>query len=725
MYLLSDVDFTLPLTNPVIIFSLVLFIILFAPILFDKIKIPHIIGLIAAGIIIGPYGLNLLLRDSSIVLFGTVGLIYIMFTAGLEIDLEEFRKNRFKSLVFGLFTFIIPMTLGTLAAYYILNFNVSSSLLLATMFASHTLLAYPIASRYGISRIRSVTLTIGGTIITDILALLVLAGVTGMTRGDINAGFWIHLAIATIIFGCIVFFLFPIIARWFFKKFDEPVSQYIFVLAMVFLGSFIAELAGLEHIIGAFLAGLALNRFIPHSSALMNRIEFVGNAFFIPFFLISVGMLVDFRVLFKGIGALEVAAVMIVLGILSKFLAALLTQKAFRLSALERQMIFGLSTARVGATLAIVLVGYNIIIGETSAGEPIRLINEDVLNGTILMILVTCTISSFIVEKNSQKLALKEEHPSQGEENTPEKILISLAYPETVTELIDFGLMLKPKKSLIPVYALNIISDEAESNKTASVGKKMMEKAVSHAAATEQTIIPLTRFDINISNGIIYTLKEQNITDLLIGLHQHANQHNFLGPTAEQILRHTAETVFIYKSVQPLNTIKRMVVVVTARAELEPGFSHWFRKLSTIAKEAGLSLDFFAGKETILELQHLQKDQRSEGKMSFNLFWNWDDFLIFTREVKKNDLLVIVSSRKGQVSYQPQLEKLPYYLSNYFAANSFIMLYPQQVEKGIKMADVQYFDSTLAERIAEAKVVNKAGNYLTRLFTKNKKRSEG
>jgi Kef-type K+ transport system membrane component KefB len=407
MYLLSDVDFTLPLTNPVIIFSLVLFIILFAPILFDKIKIPHIIGLIAAGIIIGHYGLNLLLRDSSIVLFGTVGLIYIMFTAGLEIDLEEFRKNRFKSLIFGLFTFILPMTLGTLSAYYILNYNLSSSLLLATMFASHTLLAYPIASRYGISRIRSVTLTIGGTIITDILALLVLAGVTGMTRGDITAGFWIHLAIATIIFGCIVFFLFPIVARWFFKRFDDSVSQYIFVLAMVFLGSFIAELAGLEPIIGAFLSGLALNRFIPHSSALMNRIEFVGNAFFIPFFLISVGMLVDFRVLFKGVGALEVAALMIVLGIISKFLAALLTQKTFGLSILERQMIFGLSTARVGATLAIVLVGYNIIIGETSAGEPIRLINEDVLNGTILMILVTCTVSSFIVEKTSQKLALK------------------------------------------------------------------------------------------------------------------------------------------------------------------------------------------------------------------------------------------------------------------------------------------------------------------------------
>jgi len=299
MYLLTDLDLSLPLKNPVVIFSLVLFIILFAPIVLSRFKIPHIIGLILAGIIIGPYGLNLLLRDSSIVLFGTVGLQYIMFSAGLEIDLEEFRRNRFKSLVFGLYTFLLPMLLGTPVAYYLLGFSFPSALLLAGMFASHTLLAYPIASRYGIARIRSVTLTIGGTIITDILALLVLAAVTGMTRGDISVGFWLKLAVGTLIFGAIVFFLFPLVANWFFKNFEDNVAQYIFVLAMVFLGAFLAEVAGLEAIVGAFLAGLALNRFIPHSSALMNRIDFVGNAFFIPFFLISVGMLVDFRVLIQ------------------------------------------------------------------------------------------------------------------------------------------------------------------------------------------------------------------------------------------------------------------------------------------------------------------------------------------------------------------------------------------------------------------------------------------
>jgi Kef-type K+ transport system membrane component KefB len=721
MILLSDLDFTLPLSNPVIIFSLVLFIILFAPILFDKIKVPHIIGLIIAGIIIGPYGFNLLLRDSSIVLFGTVGLLYIMFTAGLEIDLEEFRKSRFASFVFGLFTFLVPMVLGTTSIYLLFNFSIEASLLIASMFASHTLLAYPIASKFGLSRTRAVTLTIGGTIITDILALLVLAAVAGTTRGEIEPSFWIRLVVASILCGAIIFFIFPLIARWFFKKFDDSISQYIFVLAMVFLGAFLAEVAGLEAIIGAFLSGLALNPFIPHSSVLMNRIEFVGNAFFIPFFLISVGMLVDFSVLFRGWSALELAAVMIVLAVFTKFVAAWLTQKTFKLAALERQMIFGLSNARVGATLAVVLVGYNIILDETATGEPIRLLTEDVLNGTILMILVTCTISSFVVEKASRKLALKEEAKESEVKNENDKILISLAYPETITELVDLGLMLKPKNSNIPVYALHVVSDDGDDGISKSSGKKMMDKAVKHAVATSNTVIPLTRFDMNISNGIIYTIKEQNITDIIIGLHSHSDQQDLLGPTAEKILRSTPETIFIYKSIQPFNTLKRMIIAVTPRAEMEPGFVHWYRKLYTIAKESGISIKFFANDETIEELEELNESNKNSVKSEFIPFRNWDDFLIFSGELKPDDLFVIISSRKGQVSFSPYLDKLSYYLNNYFKNNSFILLFPKQLEIGIKMHDVQHVDGELIETFAGKEgVVNKAGTFIKNIFSKKK-----
>jgi hypothetical protein len=281
--------------------------------------------------------------------------------------------------------------------------------------------------------------------------------------------------------------------------------------------------------------------------------------------------------------------------------------------------------------------------------------------------------------------------------------------------------MLKPKYSTIPVYALHIVSDESDNGKTLTQGKKMMEKALKQAAATENTLIPLTRYDMNISNGIIYTIKEQNITDVLIGLHNNWDQDNFLGPIAERILARTSETLFIYKSVQPFNTLKRMVVVVSGKAELEPGFSHWFAKLSTIAKEAGISIEFFGKEESLQELQDLNELSANPVQATFNRFVNWEDFLVFTRELKPNDLFVIISSRKGHVSYHAALEKLPYYLTNYFGQNSFIMLYPKQLEMGLNMSDVQHVDGSLMETLADkVSVVNKAGGLFSWIFRRKR-----
>jgi Kef-type K+ transport system membrane component KefB len=721
MILLADLEFSLPLKNPVIIFSLVLFIILFAPILLKRIKVPHIIGLILAGVLVGPYALNLLRRDSSIVLFGTVGLLYIMFTAGLEMDLKEFKKNTGKIIFFGATTFLLPFISGTLASYYILGYGWLSSVLVAAMFATHTLVSYPIASKYGVVRNRAVALSVGGTLITDVLALLILAIVVGMTKGEVTSAFWLTLSISTVIFIGIVFFVFPFIIRWFFKKNDDSISQYIFVLAIVFLSSFLAEAAGLEAIIGAFFAGLVLNRFVPHSSPLMNRIDFVGNALFIPFFLIGVGMLVNFNVLFTGWGALKVVGVVAVVAISTKFLAAWLTQKAFKLTSDEGKMIFGLSTSRAAATLAIILVGYNIIIGETPGGEPIRLLDEDILNGTILLILISCAISSFVVEKASRNLALKEAEEAGEEIETGEKILITLAYPDTVAELVDFGLMMKPKKSNIPVYALNIISDDTNNETTQFTAKKMMDTAIKQAAATENTIIPLTRFDMNISNGIIYTIKEQNISDVLIGLHKDPNQKDFLGPITENILIKSFETMFIYKSVQPFNTLNRMLVAITPNAELEEGFKHWFTRISTIAKSGGLSINFFADDATVEELKKLNIQSTSPVVATYTSFSNWADFLILSRELKQNDFFVIVSSRKDHISYNDHLEKLPYYLSKYFTNNSFIIIYPKQMANDLKMDGKENTENFLLDALADkVQVVNKAGNYISRIFKKKK-----
>lgn len=679
---LLEIDFSLPIKNPVIIFSLVLFIILFAPLLLNKIRIPHIIGLILAGVLIGPYGFNLLLRDSSIVLFGTVGLLYIMFTAGLEIDLEEFKKNRNKSVVFGLYTFIIPMIFGTIAVYYGLGYSLSSSLLMGSMFASHTLLAYPIASKYGIARIRSVTLTIGGTIITDILALLVLAAVVGMTKGEISTMFWIRLGVGSLIFAAIVFLVFPLIARWFFKKFEDNISQYIFVLATVFLGAFLAEVAGLEAIIGAFLSGLALNRFIPHNSALMNRIEFVGSALFIPFFLIGVGMLVDISVLFKGFGALKVAGFMIVLSIVTKFIAAWATQKSFKLSSDERRMIFGLSNARVGATLAVVLVGYNIIIGETPTGDPLRLLNEDVLNGTILMILVTCTVSSLMVEKAARKLVVLEDNKESAEEESiGDRIMLSVAYPDNVNDLVDFALMLRPSKVKQPLYALHVIDEQEDQANANSESRKLMDKIVKHASSTDNVVVPITRYDQNISSGIIYAMKEHQVTDLIIGLHRNKQEGDTIfGPVADKILRRTFETIYVYNPIQPLNTLKRILAAIPPKAEMEPGFSHWFSRLYLLSKSTGLPLKFHGNADTLARINHLNESQPAPLNIQTEVFNDWDEFLFFSGQLKKDDLFIIITSRKGHLSYRPEMEKIPYLLTKYFMNQSFIVLYPGQLD---------------------------------------------
>lgn len=725
MTLIAALDFSLPLTNPVIIFSLVLFIILFAPILLNRIKIPHIIGLIIAGVLVGPYGFNLLLRDSSIVLFGTVGLLYIMFLAGLEIDLVEFNKNKFRSMLFGMFTFCLPMLLGTFAGYYLLGFSLITSILFASMMASHTLLAYPITSRYAITTNAAVTITIGGTMITDILALLVLAVIVGMSQGVVNSGFWFQLSISFVLFVCIVIFVFPLIARWFFKHYEESVSQYIFVLAMVFLGGFLAELAGIEAIVGAFLTGLALNRFIPHNSALMNRIGFVGNAIFIPFFLVGVGMLVDIRVLFKNMESLKVGAVMIAVVVIGKVGAAWLTQKSFKLSGDQRRIISGLSMAQAAATLAAVLVGYNVILGEAPDGTPIRLLNEDILNGSILTILVTCTISSLIVEKASKRIADAELTATASEAETEkDKVLICIDEPDTVSDLVDLALMINTRKEAPDRFALHVVEELDDDETKRKESEKMMKIALEQAAGSDIEITPIIRYDQNVSKGILYTIKEHLITDIIVGVTQSGSKKNKIGLTTDQILLHTEQTLYVHHSVQPFNTLSRIFVVVNKHAESEAGFNHWVDKVLTIAKESGLPLLIYCNAPIQAAINKMNAAASKPLSLQFQDWDDWDDFLILTRELQQNDLFIAVISRKGYSSYHQKLEKTSYYLNKYFGKYSYILLYPEQKFNYSKLNDLHQEEGTILDVFTEGrKVAEKTGNLIGNLFRKEGNRS--
>ncbi len=714
MLFIDVFDASLPLTNPVLKFLLILIIILSAPLLLNKLKIPPLLGLIIAGAIIGPNGFYLMERDSSIILSGTAGLLYIMFLAGLEIDMGDFKKNSKKSIVFGLYTFIIPMVLGTLAGLYILKFSVFTSVLLASMFASHTLIAYPLISKLGVAKNRAVNIAVGGTMITDTLALLVLAVIVGMTTGEVNSEFWIRLIISILIFGLIVMLVFPIIGRWFFKRVEDNVSQYIFVLVMVFMGAVLAEIAGIEAIIGAFLAGLAMNRLIPHTSPLMNRIEFVGNAIFIPFFLIGVGMLIDYRAFFQDMETIQVAAVMTIIATSSKFIAAWLTQKTYNFTVNERRLIFGLSNAQAAATLAAVLVGYNIILGETTDGEPIRLLSDSILNGTILMILITCTIASFVAQKGAKNQSLADASSTGADEGeSQEKVLIPISYSETTDELVNLGLIVKSKKNVEGLYALTIINNATRDEVAVKEAAKLLNQASVTAAATDNFIHELLRYDINIVNGITSVVREKEITDLILGLHQRTGiSDSFLGNLTEGILTKCNTTTLIYKPVQPLATIKRHLIIVPEKAEREIGFPFWLVKVWNIARNTGASLVFYATPETLKYIKQVHSMHPVESQ--FKEFEDWNDFLILSREIQKNDNLFIILSRKDKLSYQKNMVNIPDYLNNYFQMNSFILVYP--IQSGVAgNKDIDLTNPSLFESIAE---LDEIGKTIAGLFKK-------
>lgn len=635
------------------------------------------LGLIIAGAIIGPHGFNLVLRDSSIILSGTAGLLYIMFLAGLEIDMADFKRNSTKSLAFGMYTFLIPMILGTVVGIWILRFNVLTSVLLASMFASHTLIAYPIISKLGISKNKAVSITVGGTMITDTLALLVLTIIVGMATGQVNDMFWIRLGVSILIFALIVLFGFPFIGRWFFKHVHDNISQYIFVLVMVFLGSFLAQVAGMEAIIGAFLSGLALNRLIPQSSPLMNRVEFVGNAIFIPFFLLGVGMLIDYRTFFTSFETIKVGLIMIIVATAAKYIAAWMTQKTFHLSTDQRSVIFGLSNAQAAATLAAVMVGYNVITGTDANGEPIRLLNESVLNGTILMILVTCTIASFAAQKGAHNIAAQDISDKEENKKESEHILIPVSNEETVEELVNLSLAIKSPQNKNGLFALKVIDNHHSDEKALKQSRRVLQTAVNTAAATDTRMKDLLRYDLSVSNAIASVVKEREITDLVVGLHKEKDiPAAFLGHIVESVLAESSVSTFIYKPAQPISTVRRHLIIIPELAEKEIGFNQIIFRLRNVTQNTGAATVFYGSEATLNALKKLLA--KKSGEASYIEFNDWDDFLIVFRDIKPDDTMWIILSRKEGLSYAPAMARIPKYLNKYFQANSFVLAYPVQ-----------------------------------------------
>ena len=666
----------IPIEHPSLIFAVVMVLLLIAPLTARKLRLPGIVGLLIAGAIAGPNALGLFERDATFQLLGQVGLVYIMFLAGLEIDINRFIKYKNHSIGFGAVTFLIPQTLGTIAAIYILDMDFLVAVLLASMFASHTLIGYPAISKLGLSKNTAVTSAVGGTIITDTAALLVLAIVLGATaEGGLDAAFWITLVVGLTVYILLVFFTIPKIGRWFFRHVSsEGVLEYVFVLSVVFLAAVLSEVAGVKDIIGAFLAGLALNRLIPESSTLMNRIEFVGNALFIPFFLVSVGMLVDVQVLLEGVDALLVAAVMVVSVILGKFLAAKAGQKVLGQSSDEAMVVFGLTVAQAAATLAVVLVAFDE-----------GLFDEAVLNGAIVMIAVTCFISPMVIERWGKKMAVSQQEGDGGEPTeAPQRFLVPMAYKKTSENLLDMTFALRDHHSEEPVFPLTVVPHEGDTTAQIADAEEMLSEAVVHGSAAEVPVVPLTRVDHNPASGITRAAIERRISDIVVGWKGPGEtKRGVFGRVTDQMLEETEQQTMICSLTQPIATFKRVVVVFPPRIEYHQGYSRAIRDIKHMANELGALFTGLCLKDEMSKIRDRVDTIEPELATSFVGFGSMEDLVqTLKRRVEENDLILCLTARKGTVAWTPQLEQMPgrmAELSDYSVA--FLYLTDLQLEQ--------------------------------------------
>ena len=624
---------------------------------------PHIIGMILAGLLIGPKGLNIIERDDSFELFGNVGLYYIMFLASLEINMQEMKQAKGGALLMGLAVFLIPIALGMLSNMFILEYGLMASLLLASMYASYTLISYPVVARYGLSRLRCVNFVVGGTIITDTLTLFVLAVVAGIFTGEASVWLVIWMLVKLLAIVGLIVFAFPRIARYFFRTYNDSVIQYIFVLAMLFLGAGLMELAGMEGILGAFITGLVLNRLIPHSSPLMRRIDFVGNAIFIPYFLIGVGMMIDITVLFNGGGSLLVAVVMVATALVGKWLASFLVSKAYKMSTGEQYLMFGLSTSQAAATLAAAIVGHEI-----------GLLNEDVLNGTILLILVTCIVSSIVSDRASRRLVVSKDLLARPAALDSKKTLLALANPTAVDKLMDLALLVRKENSQIPLSAITVVLDEDK--KLRRERTKVLDLAAEIAASVNIPLLTKMRLTTNLAHGIIHEVKENDYRELIVGFHQKETANDsFLGGVLPEVLNALDCQVVMARMNIPLNTIRTIHITFPAKAEYEAGFSYWVEETARMASGLDCKIMYHGHPDTMAKIQQMLNNYDPIDAQFFETDGG-NDLKRLASIIHDDHLLIIVSARRGSISFRPSHDHIFVQLQRDYQNTSVLLIYP-------------------------------------------------
>ena len=655
---------------------MVLIIILFAPIVMSKLRIPHIIGMVLAGIAIGQYGFNILVRDNSFELFGRVGLYYIMFLAGLEMDMEGVKKHSRRFLVFGLLTCLVPLVLTYVMSITILDYSSSASFLLGCIMASNTLIAYPIIGRYGLQRHPSVALSVGSSMISLFLALVMLAALSGSFSKEAGWLFWLlfTLKFAAFCVGSVI--LIPKLTRYFLRRYSDAVMQYIFVMAVMFLSAALSSLIGIEGVFGAFFSGLILNRYIPRVSPLMNRIEFIGNAIFIPYFLIGVGMLINMRALFSSAQMVWVVALIVFFGTFGKALAAYASSLLFRLSKADGHMMFGLTSAHAAGAIAMVMVGIRL---EVAPGQ--YLVGDDMLNGVIMMILFTCIISTMMTEHAAKQIIIQEKSHLQGDvpKDDDEKILLCVKYPEIAPQLLYLSMLMRNQRLNRDLVALNVVYDDQNSNAAREQGLRVLEKLQSQASASDVKVQTQVRLATNIANGIKHAFREFACSEIVMGMHVHTDINpRFWGEFIQSLYNGLNRQIVLTRFVQPMSTLRRIRVAVPSRAEFEPGFHRWLERLSRLAGQLDCRIQFHGRNESLTLIREYINNRHPNVRAEFTYMAHWNELPKLAADIAGDHLFVVVTARKGTISYKNALERLPDELQKHFSGKNLMIIFPDQ-----------------------------------------------
>ena len=675
---MQGISHLFPITDPTLIFLVVMLIILFAPIIMGKLRIPHIIGMVLAGVAVGEYGFNILVRDQSFELFGRVGLYYIMFLASLEMDMEGIRRHKWRMMVFGLLTFVIPFVLTIGMGTTMLGYSVMGSVLLGCIMSSNTLVSYPVVARYGLQRKASVTLSVGSSMLSLLFSLIILAAITASFSDGGGVLFWLFFVAKFAAYCAAMIFFIPRLTRWFLRRYSDSVMQFIFVMAVLFLSAGLSAAAGIEGIFGAFMAGLILNRFIPHVSPLMNRIEFIGNAIFIPYFLIGVGMLINVRLLFAGGHILWVVACIVFFGTLGKALAAYASCLLFRMPLSSGHMMFGLTSAHAAGAIAMVMVGMTL---EVSPGH--YLVDNDMLNGVVCMILVTCIISSVITDRAAQAITLRDKQLPSAEDHDgdDEKILIPVKYPEYADNLIELGMLMRNVSLNRGLVVLNVVYDDDELPRNQELGHRLVDHCQQIAAAADVKVMTQVRIAVNIANGIKHAFKEFQASEIIIGMHMHPEQSaRFWGEFHQSLFNGLSRQIIMARIKQPLNTIRHIHVAVPSRAEFEPGFYRWVERLARLAVNLECRITFHSRPATNELIRQYMDARHGSIKQHYRDMEHWDALPALAATIAPDQLFVVVTARKGTISYKAALEQLPQELTEHFSGTSLMIIFPDQYD---------------------------------------------